>query len=143
MMTMITEPSVEFQTAIRAQLIATPGVTDLVRPEHIRAGSLRPDGRPCVILSGAQTEYLGQSSGSQHCARVYLDLHVWALEDGPDTAKAIGWQVMQALIGFTGTAELHVDQIEQPRVTWLRDVQPELSMTHGVLNLEAVIRWKF
>ena len=139
----ITEPSLEFQTAIRAKLIASPAVTALVRPELIRAGWHRPDGQPCVILSGAQTEYLGQASGSQHVARVHLDLHIWALEDGPDTAKAIGWQITQALIGFTGTAELHVDDMQQPRVTWLRDVQPELSMSHGVMSLEAVIRWQF
>jgi hypothetical protein len=143
MMTVITEPSVEFQTAVRAQLIASPGVIALVRPELIRAGWHRPDGQPCVILTGGQTEYLGQASGSQHMARVYLDLHIWAIEGGPDTAKAIGWQITQALIGFTGTADLFVDEFDQPRVTWLRDVQPELCFVHGILSLEAVIRWSF
>ena len=143
MMAMIVEPSVEFQTSIRQRLIASPGVTALVSPDLIRAGSHRPDGRPCVILSGASTEYLGRASGSQHVARVYLDLHVWAIEDGPDTAKAISWAVMQALIGFEGTAELHVDEFDQPRVMFLRDPQPELTWTHGVLSLEAVIRWRF
>jgi hypothetical protein len=143
MMTVITEPSVEFQTAVRAQLIASPGVTALVRPELIRAGWHRPDGQPCVIMSNAQTEFLGQASGSQHCARVYLDLNIWAIEGGPETAKAIGWQITQSLIGFTGTADLWVDQFDQPRVTWLRDPQPELTYTHGVMSLEAVIRWKF
>jgi hypothetical protein len=135
MMTVITEPSVEFQTAIRSQLIASPAVTALVPPERIRAGWHRPNGQPCVILTGGQTEYLGEASGTQHIARVNLDLHIWSIEGGPDTAKAIGWQITQALSGATGTDDLFVDEFDQPRVTWLRDPQPELTYTHGVMSL--------
>lgn len=147
MMAVMVEPSLDFQTAIRARLIADPAVTALVQPDQIRSGSTRPDGRACVILSGAQTEYLGRASGSQHVARVYLDAHIWAVEDGPDTAKAIGWAVMQALIGFDGTFDgtdgIAVDAFDQPRVIWLRDIMPELSFVHGIMSLESVIRWRF
>ena len=94
------EPSLALQTAVRGTLLAHPAVTDLVQPERIRAGSTRPDKFPCVVLSGASTQYLGRASGDQHLARVNVDLNIWAIEDGPDTAKAIGFAVSRALIGM-------------------------------------------
>ncbi|MFG6562587.1 DUF3168 domain-containing protein [Sulfitobacter sp. 1A13421] len=138
---MMIEPSVSLQTALRAALIADPAVTALVQPEHIRAG--RADRFPCVIMSGATTEYLGRASGGQHLARVNLDLHVWAVEDGPDTAKAIGFAVSRAVIAMPDAQDgVDIDHLDQPRTIWLRDVQPELSYTHGVIEIEAVIRWR-
>ena len=135
------EPSVSLQTALRAALIADPAVTALVQPEHIRAG--RADRFPCMIMSGGSTQYLGRASGGQHLARVNLDLHVWAVEDGPDTAKAIGFAVSRAVIAMPDVQQgFTIDHLDQPRTIWLRDVQPELSYTHGVIEIEAVIRWK-
>lgn len=135
------EPSVALQTALRATLISDPAVTALVQPEHIRTG--RPDRFPCVIMSGGSTQYLGRASGGQHLARVNLDCHVWAVEDGADTAKAIGFAVSRAVIALADAQEgFTIDQLDQPRVIWLRDVQPELSYTHGVIEIEAVIRWR-
>jgi len=138
---MMIEPSVALQTALRSTLIADPTVTALVHPDHIRAG--RPDRFPCVIMSGGSTQYLGKASGDQHLARVNLDLHIWAIEDGADTAKAIGFAVSRAVIGMPDDQDgCAIDHLDQPRVIWLRDVQPELSYTHGVLEIEAVIRWR-
>lgn len=140
---MMIEPSVSLQTALRATMIADPAVTALVPPERIRAGSTRPDRFPCVIMGHAQTQYLGRASGGQHLARVNLDCHVWAIEDGPDTAKAIGFAVSRAVIAMPDAQEgFDIDHLDQPRVIWLRDVQPELSYTHGVIEIEAVIRWR-
>ncbi|PVA06112.1 DUF3168 domain-containing protein [Thalassorhabdomicrobium marinisediminis] len=137
------EPSIALQTALRSTLIADPAVTALVQPDQIRSGSTRPDKAPCVILAGASTEYLGKAPGAQHLARVSLDLHIWAIEDGADTAKAIGFAVSQALIGMSDEqAGFEIDELDQPRMVWLRDPQPELSYTHGVLDVEAVIRWQ-
>lgn len=136
------EPSVSFQTALRATLIADPAVTALVQPERIRAGSTRPDRFPCVIMGHAQTHYLGRASGDQHLARVTLDLHVWAIERA-DTAKAVGFAVSRAVIAMPDAQNgFDIDHLDQPRVIWLRDVQPELSYTHGVIEIEAVIRWR-
>lgn len=138
---MMIEPSVALQTALRAALITDPAVTALVQPEYIRSG--RADRFPCVIMSGGSTEYLGRASGSQHLARVNLDLHVWAVEDGPDTAKAIGFAVSRAVIGMADDQKgFAIDHLHQPRVIWLRDPQPELAYTHGVIEIEAVIRWR-
>lgn len=139
---MITDPITAMQTAIRAALITDPAVTALVQPQNIRAGSTRPEKTPCIILAGGQTQYLGRASGSQLCARLFFDLHIWAVEDGPDTAKAIGNAAALALIDLDGAEGIEIDELDMPRVVWMRDPQPELAHTHGVMDLEAVVRWK-
>jgi hypothetical protein len=137
------EPSLALQTALRSTLINDPAVTALVQPDHIRAGSTRPDKFPCVILAGGTTEYLGKASGNQHVARISIDVHIWAIEDGADTAKAIGFAVAQALLSMADQQTgFEIDNLDQPRMVWMRDPQPELSYTHGVIDVEAVIRWQ-
>lgn len=137
------EPSVALQTSLRSVLIADPAVIALVRADRIRSGSTRPDKMPCVIMGGASTEYLGKASGGQHLARVNLDAHIWAIEDGADTAKAIGFAVSRAIIGMADDQDgFTIDQLDMPRTIWIRDPQPELAYTHGVIEIEAVLRWK-
>lgn len=136
------EPSLAYQTAVRAALIASPEVVALVPADHIRAGSTRPDKLPCIILGDAQTEFLGRASGSQFLARVFLTLHIWAIEDGADSAKAIGFAVLKALTDAPAVTDFGIDEHAMPSVIWLRDPQPERSYTHGVVQLEAVARWR-
>jgi hypothetical protein len=137
------EPSLALQTAVRTQLINTPAVIALVPADRIRAGSTRPDSAPCIILAGGQTIYLGPASGGQHVARVFLDCHVWAIEDGADSAKAIGFAVAQAIVAMADNQDgFQIDELKQPRTVWLRDPQPELSYCHGVIEIESVVRWK-
>jgi hypothetical protein len=137
------DPALAFQTAVRAALLASPEVMAQLPAAQIRAGSTRPDKLPSVILADAQTEFLGCASGSQRLARVFLTLHVWAQEDGADTARQIGAAVYQALeFGPADTSEITLDEWQRPRVVWLRDPKPELSLTHGVMTLEAVVRWR-
>ncbi|WP_417278402.1 DUF3168 domain-containing protein [Celeribacter sp.] len=137
------DPVLGFQTAIRQTLIASPDVTALVEPKNIRAGGGRPDKLPSVLFSNAQTEYLGRTAGSQRAARVFLTLHMWAQEDGADTARQIGAAVSDALeFGPLKNGEIFVDEWHKPSVVWVRDPQPNLTLTHGAMSLEAVIRWK-
>ena len=136
-------PTLAFQTAVRATLIAAPAVTALVPAERIRAGGLRPDLMPAILLAEAQAEFLGCAAGSQRLARVSLTLHVWAQEDGADTARQIGGAVVHALeFGPADTAEIAVDEWERLSMVWMRDPQPEINNTHGVIMLEAVVRWR-
>lgn len=137
------DPALAFQTAVRSALIASTDVVALVPPENIRAGAVRPERLPSVVLGDARTEYLGCASGSQRLARVFLSLHIWAVEDGADTARQIGVAVHGALeFGPQDTPDMALDEWQEPRVIWLRDPKPELSLTHGVMTLEAVCRWK-
>jgi Protein of unknown function (DUF3168) len=135
------EPTFALQTAIRAALIAAPAVSALVPADHIRSGSTRPDKLPAIIMSGGQTVFLGNAAGSQYVARVFLDLHVWALEDGAETAKAIGFAICNVLKQAPDAAGFAFDEFGLPAVRWMRDPDPEKAYTHGVLTVEAVMRW--
>lgn len=137
------DPSLAFQTALRASLLASLAVLEHVKPDNIRAGAVRPDRFPAVILSDPRVEFLGCASGSQRLARVAIELHIWGEDDGQDTARKIGGAVYQAIeFGPKDTAEIQVDEWHRPTLVWLRDPQPSLTLTHGVMALEAVVRWR-
>ncbi|AKI01432.1 Protein of unknown function (DUF3168) [Hoeflea sp. IMCC20628] len=135
------EPTLALQSAIRSALTASPDVTALVPADHIRSGSTRPEKLPTIIMSNGRTMFLGNASGSQYIARVLLDLHIWALEDGADTAQAIGFAVCTTLKTAPDAADFSFDEFSLPAVRWMRDPDPDLSYTHGVVAIEAVIRW--
>ena len=136
------EPTLALQRSIGDALISSPEVTALVPAANIRAGSSRPENLPTVTMSGAQTIFLGNASGSQYVARVFLDLHIWAIEDGPDTARQIGFAVCNLLKQAPETAGFEVDEFSLPAIRWMCDPDPARSLTHGILTIEAVMRWK-
>ena len=140
------EASISFQSAVRARLISDLTVTALVNPGSIRSGLASVAQMPSIIFSGGQTEFLGRASGWQLIARVYLDAHIWAVEDGADTAQAIGFAVAKALFDAPTSPEFQVEPDraawKRPQVIYMRDPQPEKNFTHGVVSLEAVIRWR-
>ncbi|MGR9434784.1 DUF3168 domain-containing protein [Rhizobium leguminosarum] len=135
------EPSLALQATIGNALAADAAVTALVDPDNIRGGSMRPEDFPCILMGGGHTEFLGHASGSQYVARVSCDLHVWALEDGADTAKAVGFAVMNALKEAPAAEGFSIDEFALPSVAWMRDPDPKQSYCHGVMTVEAVMRW--
>ncbi|MDW5314087.1 DUF3168 domain-containing protein [Rhizobium sp. PL01] len=135
------EPTLALQVAIGNALAVNPAVTALVEPINIRGGSMRPDDLPCIIASGGQTIFLGNASSSQYVARVFVDLHIWAVEDGADTAKAIGFAIMNALKDAPAVSGFSIDEFSLPSVRWMRDPDPATSYTHGVMTVETVVRW--
>lgn len=102
---------------------------------------MRPDAFPCILMGNGQTEFLGHASGSQYIARVHLDIHIWAIEDGADTAKAVGFAVMNALKQAPAAPGFAIDDFALPSIVWMRDPDPAQSYTHGVMTVEAVMRW--
>lgn len=135
------EPTLALQATIGNALAADPAVTAIVEPANIRGGSLRPDAFPCILMGNGHTEFLGHASGSQYVARVSFDLHIWALEDGADTAKTIGFVVMNALKQAPAGGSFDIDDFALPSVVWMRDPDPKQSYCHGVMIVEAVMRW--
>lgn len=133
------EPTIALQTAIRAALVSSPAVTALVDPDHIRADSSRPENLPAIMMANATTVMHGRASGGQYVATVFLDLHVWALEDGADMAKTIGAAVARVLMDWPAAAGFSFDAFRHTRTVWPRDPDPQFG--HGVLSVEAVMRW--
>jgi len=134
------EPTLALQTAVRTALINSPAVTALVPADHIRSGSTRPDKTPTIIMSNGNTALHGHDYTAQRTAWVYLDLHVWTLDAGEDAAKEIAGTVMAAL----DKASLAIDggYCDHFRVTGSRFPRdPDPAYGHGVLSVEALIRW--
>ncbi|SOE08495.1 uncharacterized protein DUF3168 [Hoeflea halophila] len=134
------EPTLALQTAIRSAL-TTSEITALVALDQIRSGGTRPDKLPTIIMSDGQTIFLGNASGSQYMARVFVDLHIWAIEDGSDTAKAIGFAICNTLKVTPEGDGFSIDEFGLPSVRWMRDPDPEKSFAHGIITVEAVLRW--
>ncbi|MFC2967716.1 DUF3168 domain-containing protein [Acidimangrovimonas pyrenivorans] len=136
------DPSIAFQTAVRAALIADPAVSALVPADHVRAGSTRPDKLPTIIIASPQTINLGRASGGQYLTRVSLDLHIWAVEDGADMARQIGAAASVALWDVPASNEVGIDAYQRPGFSYMRDPDPERAYCHGVGTVEGVIRWR-
>lgn len=136
------DPALALQKAVRAHLISDTAITDLVPADHVRAGSTRPDKLPAIMLANATTMMHGRAAGGQFVATVFLDLHVWALEDGLDTVQAIGAAMAHRLISWPATEALgfELDEFKLQRVAYPRDPDPQYG--HGVAFIEAVVRWK-
>lgn len=133
------DPALALQTSIRAHLIADPAVTALVDPAHIRDGEMRPDELPAILFGAGNVQMLGRGSGGTYMARVFMDLHIWALEDGLDRAQTIGAAVARRLINWPAGDQCTVGEFKHTRTVWPRDPNPDYG--HGVLSVEAVIWW--
>lgn len=135
------DPSLEFQTAVRASLISNANVSGLVPAEHVRSGSTRPDKLPTIILANPQLINLGYTSGGCFLSRVFIDLHIWAIEDGAEMARQIGAAASVALWDTPHSNTVGIDAYERPSFSYMRDPDPERAYCHGVGTVEGVIRW--
>lgn len=133
------EPTLALQTAIRAKLLASPDVAAMVPATHIRAGSTRPDKTPAIIMSDGQTVAHGHDYTAQRAAWVYLDLHIWTLNEGEGRAKEITFAVSQALDTDLSVDGAACDHFRITGSVFPRD--PDPSYGHGVLSVEAFVRW--
>lgn len=133
------EPTLALQTAIRAKLLSTPAVLALVPETNIRAGSTRPDKTPAIIMSDGHTVLDGYCYTSQRTAWVYLDIHVWTLDAGEQAAKEIAFAATQALDTAMTLDGAACDHFRVTGSIFPRDPDPKYG--HGVLNVEALIRW--
>jgi hypothetical protein len=138
---MTTEPSLALQTAIRGRLVGTAAVLALVPTDHIRDGATRPENFPTIIIGDGQTVLEGYYTGRRNVT-VYLDVHVWTLEDGLAGAKAIAHAVSEALAaaldvpGYLLSDGLHVEQAR-----YFRD--PSKAHGHAVLSVRAFMSGEF
>jgi len=135
----VIEPTIAFREALGAHLAADPAVIALVDPENIRAGDFRPNELPAILFGAVTTQMHGRASGAQFVATVFIDLHIWALEPGLDTAQTIGATVARRLMDWPADGVIQFDTFRHTRTVWPRDPDPQFG--HGVMSVEAVIRW--
>lgn len=134
------EPTLALQTAIRSRLLDMPDVVALVPADHIRSGSTRPDKTPCIIMSDGNTTLHGNDYRAQSAAWIYLDLHVWTLDAGQDAAKEIAGTIHAALSKYN--LPIEGGYCDHFKVTGSRfPCDPDPAYGHGVLSVEALIRW--
>ncbi|GHA34985.1 hypothetical protein GCM10007989_33620 [Devosia pacifica] len=130
----MTEPSLALQMAIRARLVASPHVMELVEPPNIRDGGTRPEAFPSIILGSAQVETAGHYRTYRNVT-VYLDLHIWG--ETLEATKNVGAAVSKALFGepdvpgFDLTNGLSVE-----RSIYMTDPS---ACGHGVVSLRALM----
>lgn len=134
------EPTTALQVAIRTRLIESAYVMTLVPRDNVRRNFTRPDNTPAILIGNGTTELHGHDYTAQRAAWVYLDLHVWTLNQGLDATKEIAFAVSNALdhkkLQIEGG---YCDHFKVTRIVYPRDPKPEYG--HGVLSVEALIRW--
>lgn len=133
------EPTLALQTAIRSRLVTNATITALVPAAHIRAGSTRPDKTPCIIMSDGNTALHGHDYTAQRAAWVYLDLHIWTLDAGEEAAKEIAFAVSSILHKRFPIDDGYCDHFRITSSRFPRDPNPAYG--HGILSVEALLRW--
>lgn len=126
------------QKAIRARLVATQAITDLVPVISILDRNQRPAPSPSIILGDSQVVDEGTSLKRNH-SRVYHTLHVWKREPSLEGVKAIcgairlaiQWNRMDLDAGF------HAVDVKVSSIRSMRD--PDGETSHGVVVIEVLV----
>lgn len=126
------------QKAVRARLVATQAVTDLVPAVSILDRSQRPAPSPSIILGEVQTVDEGTSFQRTH-TRVYHTVHVWKREPSLEGIKAICGAIRSA-IQF-GRMFLdpgyHAADVKVSSIRTVRD--PDGETSHGIVTIEVLV----
>lgn len=136
------DPIESLHTAIRSKLIVVPELMALIAPERIRAGVVRAEAMPCLLLGTPSVEIMGRAARNQTVAGMSLVLHVWGTEEDAERTQQIAALTMQALMDAPAAEDFSFDAWHRPAMTWVRDPQPERASLHAVIDLSCVIRWR-
>lgn len=127
------------QKAIRARLIATSQVTDLVTANGIVDVNQRPAPDPSIIIGEGQLVDDGTDFQRRH-VRIFHDLHVWKREPSLTGANAIAGAIREAilhgrLILDTG---FHCADVRTSHIRLMRD--PDGDTSHAVVTVETLVQ---
>ncbi|MCJ1900953.1 MULTISPECIES: DUF3168 domain-containing protein [Paracoccus] len=136
------EPGLALQAAVGNALATAPGVAAHVAPERIRAGMIRPEHMPAILLGAGNVEVLGRASGGKIVAEVRMMLHLWAVDDGSDVAQEVAGAMLMALMDAPPGDGFWFDGWDRPALAWIPDPDPAQSHSHAAISLRAVIRWR-
>ncbi|WP_164661328.1 DUF3168 domain-containing protein [Tropicibacter sp. Alg240-R139] len=126
------------QKAIRARLVATQAVTDLVPALSILDHNQRPAPNPSIIIGETQLVDEGSSMKRAH-SRVYHTLHIWMREPSLEGVKRIGGAIRGAIqwSRINLDARYHAADIKVSSIRAVRDRDGETS--HGIVTIEVLV----
>jgi hypothetical protein len=130
----MTSPSLELQAAIRAALIADPGVTALVPPANIYDRSRRPEVFPSVILGEDMEQDAGLDENVRCFIRVTSTIHVWQREPSSVGVKRIAAVIRAAV----ATRVSGFEDVRFESARFIRD--PDGETAHGIITFESIVR---
>lgn len=132
------QPDLALQAAVRSKLVTA--LAGLVDPLAIRAGGVRPEAFPAVVLGLPSTEIMGRASGGQIVADLDMLLHIWVRHDDAEAAQQIGAAILRALLDAPESDVLRFDGWNRPRLAWVAD--PHNEALHGAVSLSCIARWR-
>lgn len=135
-------PDLALQTAIRSALIASPVITGHITPDRIRAGSIRSEDLPAIVLAPVRVKILGRAAGHQIVAELRSMVQVWAVDDGSTVPYEIAAAATAALMDAPRSEGFQIDEWERPALSWVSDVRAEVTHAHAAIGLRATIRYK-
>ena len=131
-------PEIALQTALRARLVSSFPLGNLVPASNILDRNERPNPDPSIIIGEATVSYDGDTLKRQR-STVYLDLHIWKEEPSTAGVKAIAGAIRQALnaskLDLDGA--FHCSNAKILSMRFLRD--PDGETSHGVVTVEALV----
>lgn len=126
------------QKALRARLVATSAVTELVPANAILDRNQRPAPSPSIILGEVQMLDEGTSMARAH-TRVYHTLHVWKKEPSLEGVKTVAGAIRTAI--HAGRLELgagfHAADAKVSSIRTLRD--PDGETSHAVVTVDVLV----
>lgn len=138
----MTDPTLALQVLIGDRLAGDPAITAHVEPVNIRAGALRPEHLPAIVLAPARVAVLGRAAGGQIVAEVRLFLHLWAPEEASPVAQAVAGAMLTSLMDAPAATAFSIDEWDRPGLVWSRDPDPARAYTKATVALRAVLRWR-
>lgn len=131
-------PEIALQKAVRARLIGTAALTQLVPAVSILDTNARPAPDPSIIIGEGQAVDEGDSI-SRNLTRVYLDLHVWKKEPSTAGVKAIAGAVRAALRSRLEAKDgFHFVDTYVQSTRFMRD--PDGESSHGIVTISAKVQ---
>ncbi|WP_127113057.1 DUF3168 domain-containing protein [Shimia sediminis] len=125
------------QKAIRARLVATQAVTDLVPAVSILDRNQRPAPNPSIILGESQMVDEDAMHGNR--TRVYHTIHIWKREASLEGVKRIAGAVRNALhwSSFDLDTGYHAVNWHVSNIRPLRD--PDGETSHAIVTVEVLV----
>lgn len=126
----MSEASLSAQRLAVAAMRARAALTALVPAANIFDRNERPEVFPCVIIGEGQT--VDDSATCLVAAEVYLNLHVWTVENGFVACKSISGEIQRALRDLSGPQDGWQCDFNFEDARYLRD--PDGEHSHGVVT---------